>query len=234
MVIIPVPQLLSSWSWFHRQIQECFSPWLFCSSLNPVSESIIVSAQSHWNVIIPQRGLTLNVPALHAKSHFSVIVTARWIFPPLQQECGFFFLVSCFKQVKAEVPPSNRPREKSWGLLGDGEEIGKKESWGFEFWKEKIVHKLIEMSQDFMDLHNDRPTRNRNTSVLVCRGSAHPAFCIFPISASSLLKLQCQGKQMLTPCTNWHYKVRIRPTLLQAKKLFPMPLPKTWRILNQA
>lgn len=146
----------------------------------------------------------------------------------------FFFLVSCFKQVKAEVPPSNGPREKSWGLLGDGEEIGKKESWGFEFWKEKIVHKLIEMSQDFMDLHNDRPTRNRNTSVLICRGSAHPAFCIFPISASSLLKLQCQGKQMLTPCTNWHYKVRIRPTLLQAKKLFPMPLPKTWRILNQA
>lgn len=146
----------------------------------------------------------------------------------------FFFLVSCFKQVKAEVPPSNGPREMSWGLLGDGEEIGKKESWGFEFWKEKIVHKLIEMSQDFMDLHNDRPTRNRNISVLVCRGSAHPAFCIFPISATSPLKLQCQGKQMLTPCTNWHYKVRIGPTLLQAKKLFPMPLPKTWRILNQA
>lgn len=226
--------MLFSWSWFHRQIQECFSLSLFCSSLNSVSENIIVSAQSYWNVIIPQRGLTLNVPALHAKFHFSAIVTARWIFPPLQKECSFQF------------PALNRRRAKCHLLMcpekspflpgvcpGDGKEIGTKESWSFEFWKEEIICKLFEMSRGFMDLHNDRPAKKINTPVLVCRGSAHPAFCIFPISASSLLKLQCQGKQMLTPCTNWHYKVRIRPTLLQAKKLFPLPLFKTWRILDQ-
>lgn len=146
---------------------------------------------------------------------------------------GVFFSVSCFKQVKTKVPPSNVPREKSWSLPSDGKEIGTKESWSFEIWKEEIICKLVEMPQDFMDLHNDRPAKKINIPVLVCRGSAHPAFCIFPISASSLLKLQCQGKQMLTPCTNWHHKVRIRPTLLQAKKLFPLPLFKTWRILYQ-
>lgn len=53
-----------------------------------------------------------------------------------------FFLVFCFKQVKAEVPPSeappsNVPIEKSWGLLGDGEEIRTKELQVFKFWKEK-------------------------------------------------------------------------------------------------
>lgn len=145
---------------------------------------------------------------------------------------GVFFLVSCFKQVKSKVPPSNVPREKSWGLPGDGEEIGTKESRDFEFRKEEIIPKIIDMSQDFMDLHNDRPAKKRNPSVLVCKGSAHPSFCIFPISASSLLKQQCQGKQMLTPRTNWRHEVRIRPTLLQAKKLFPLPLFKTWGILK--
>jgi len=67
-----------------------------------------------------------------------------------------------------------------------------------------------------MNLHNNRPTKNRNTSAQVWRGSAHPAFYILPISASSLLKIQRQGKKMLTSCTDWHYKARIGPTLLQA------------------
>lgn len=60
--------------------------------------------------------------------------------------------------------------------------------------KKKAVHKLIEMSWELMDLHNDKPTKKGNTSALVCRGSDLPALCALPISASSLLKLQCQGK----------------------------------------
>lgn len=50
------------------------------------------------------------------------------------------------------------------------------------------------MSWELMDLHNDRPTKKGNTSAVVCRGSAHPALCALPISASSLLKASVPGK----------------------------------------
>lgn len=91
LVIISLPQVLSFWSSFHRQIWECFSPSLSCSSLNPLSECTLVSAHSHWNRMIPQRDLTSNVPTLHAQSHFSVTVSDRGFFS-LQQES----FLSCF------------------------------------------------------------------------------------------------------------------------------------------
>lgn len=90
-----------------------------------------------------------------------------------------FFLIFYFKQEKGEKPPLKASKEKSWDLHGDGEEIGTKESQGFELRKEKTVHKLIEMSRELMDLPTDRAAKNRNTSAPVCRGSS--CFLHFPL-----------------------------------------------------
>lgn len=144
--------------------------------------------------MIPQRGLTLNIPALHTQSRFSVIVSARVVFFfPCSRRV--FFLVLCFKQVKTEVSHLKCP-EKSPGIcLVMGKRLEQKSHRVLNSErKKKNVHKLIEMSQELMDLHNDRPTKNRNTSVLVCRGSAHPTFLHSPHLSFIIPQASVPGK----------------------------------------
>lgn len=143
--------------------------------------------------MIPKEISPLTCPPYMHNLVSRLLSATGFVFPCSRR---VFFFVFSFKQVKRRVPSPGIYSVMGKKLEQKSYRVSNSER------KKKNIHKLIEMSQELIDLHNNRPTKNRNTSPPGCRGSACPVFYILPISASSLLRLQCQGKELLTTRTD--------------------------------